>query len=45
MPSFEVASLRMVDAHTAEELQRGVGLFSMSVYPTTHFLLQRPSIS
>jgi uncharacterized protein (TIGR03435 family) len=39
MPSFEVASIRMVDAHTAEELQRGVGLFSMSAYPTTHFFL------
>jgi uncharacterized protein (TIGR03435 family) len=39
MPSFEVASIRMVDAHTAEELHRGVGLFSMSAYPTTHFFL------
>jgi len=29
----------MVDAHTAEQLQRGVGLFSMSAYPRTHFFL------
>ena len=30
-PSFEVTSVRMVDAHSAAELQRGIGLFSGSV--------------
>jgi uncharacterized protein (TIGR03435 family) len=32
--SFEVASIRMVDPHTATDLQRGIGLFSMSSFPT-----------
>ncbi|HWB33352.1 MAG TPA: TIGR03435 family protein [Acidobacteriaceae bacterium] len=36
-PSFEVASIRMVDSHTAAELQRGIGLAEISTYPTTHF--------
>jgi uncharacterized protein (TIGR03435 family) len=38
-PSFEVASIRLVDAHAVEDLQRGIGLFSMSTYPTARFFM------
>ncbi|HWG16855.1 MAG TPA: TIGR03435 family protein [Acidobacteriaceae bacterium] len=37
--SFEVASIKMVSPHTLEELQRGIGQFSTSTYPTPHFFM------
>jgi uncharacterized protein (TIGR03435 family) len=44
-PSFEVASIRMVDPHTAEDLQRGIGLFSMSSFPTNLFTVHNAPLS
>ena len=43
-PSFEVASIRMVDAHAVEDLRRGIGLFSMSTYPTAHFFIHSTTL-
>jgi bla regulator protein BlaR1 len=42
-PSFEVASVRMVDAHTEAEVQRS-GLLTENTYPTTHFFLHNTTL-
>ena len=42
-PSFEVASVRMVDVHTEAEVQR-FGLLTESTYPTTHFFLHNTTL-
>lgn len=39
-PEFEAVSIHLVDPHTADDLQRGVGLFSMSSFPTNLFTLK-----
>jgi uncharacterized protein (TIGR03435 family) len=44
-PTFEVASIRMVDSHTADDLQRGIGQFSMSPFPTNLFTLHNASLA
>ena len=42
---FEVASIRMVDPHTAEDLQRGIGLFSVSSFPTNLFTIKNAPLA
>jgi uncharacterized protein (TIGR03435 family) len=46
-PAFEVASIRMVDSspHTVEDLQKGIGLFSMSSFPTNLFTVKNATLS
>jgi uncharacterized protein (TIGR03435 family) len=36
-PQFEVASIRMVEPHSLEDLQRGIGVGSVSPFPTNLF--------
>jgi uncharacterized protein (TIGR03435 family) len=43
-PAFEVASIRMVNSHAAEELQRGAGSLSMSTYPSTRFFMHNTTL-
>jgi uncharacterized protein (TIGR03435 family) len=43
-PSFEVASVKMASPHTLEELQQGIGQFSISTYPTAHFFMHNASV-
>lgn len=46
-PAFEVASIRMVDSsfHSVEDLQKGIGLFSMSSFPTNLFTAKNATLS
>jgi uncharacterized protein (TIGR03435 family) len=43
-PSFDVASIRMVDDHAAEQLRHGIGQFSMSTYPTASFFMHNTTL-
>jgi uncharacterized protein (TIGR03435 family) len=43
-PEFEVASVRMVDPHSATDILRGIGQFSVSTYPTTRFFMHNTSL-
>jgi len=36
-PSFEAAAIRLESPHSLEELTRGIGVFSMCKYPTSHY--------
>jgi uncharacterized protein (TIGR03435 family) len=36
---FEVASVRMVSPHSADDLVEGIGVFSVCAYPTNHFFV------
>ena len=36
-PQFEAASIRLVDAHSLEDLQKGIGVGSISQFPTNLF--------
>jgi uncharacterized protein (TIGR03435 family) len=36
-PQFEAASIRLVDAHSLEDMQKGIGVFSVSPFPTNLF--------
>src|ERR1700733_1473310 len=43
---FEVASIRQVPAgHTVEELQRGIGLFSISPYGTNRLTIRNANLA
>jgi uncharacterized protein (TIGR03435 family) len=46
-PAFEVASIRMVDSspHSVEDLQKGIGAFSMSPFPANLLTVRNASLS
>jgi uncharacterized protein (TIGR03435 family) len=46
-PVFEVASIRMAGSggHSIEDLQKGIGMFSMSPFPTNLFTAKNASLS
>jgi uncharacterized protein (TIGR03435 family) len=44
-PAFEAVSVRMVDSHTVEDLSRGIGLLSMSSFPTNLFTLKNAPLA
>ena len=41
---FEVASIRMVSPHTADDLVKGIGTFSLCTYPTNRFFVHYASL-
>jgi uncharacterized protein (TIGR03435 family) len=43
-PAFEAASIHLVDPHTVDDLQRGIGQFSMSQFPTDLFTAKNASL-
>jgi uncharacterized protein (TIGR03435 family) len=43
-PQFEVASVKMVDPHPVEDLVKGIGVFSMSSFPTNRFFAHNSSL-
>ena len=43
--SFEVASIRMVEPHPVADLQRGIGVFSMSPFPTARFFMHNTTLT
>ncbi len=44
-PEFEAISIHMVEAHTSTDLQRGIGLFSMSSFPTNLFTIKNAPLA
>ena len=44
-PEFEAVSIHMVDPHTADDLVRGVGLFSMSSFPANLFTIRNAPLA
>ena len=44
-PEFEVASIRLVDAHSLDDVMRGVGAFSISPFPTNLFVARYVSLT
>lgn len=44
-PGFEAVSVRLVDPHPVEDLSRGIGLLSMSPFPTNLFYLRNAPLA